>query len=251
MTALIPWLALAAMVAVAPARADSGFPRLFAATYTVAFNGKEAGVMQRTLVRERDGFLFRSELKATHGLYALLRVKISESSRWRLQGNDAVALEYASKQSGIKKKESSARFDWTRKVVAVIHKKQQGELPATAGMTDKLLYQLLLMRDLASDRRPLHYTVVDGSKVREYPIEILGEETIDTPLGRLQTVKVRYQKPGSDRSTTLWCAKSLNFLPVKLDHRESDDEQTSALIQSLAWSDAGKSAAGTAGQPAP
>jgi hypothetical protein len=226
-------VAMAATLA-QPAHAE-GFPRLFEASYTVAFNGKEAGVMTRSLRRDGDDYLFDSELKATHGLFALIGVRIRESSRWRLQDAQAVALEFRSRQSGLKKKESSALFDWTRNVVAVEHKKKHSELPARPGMTDKLLYQLLLMRDLASSQRPIRYTVVDGNKVRDYPIEIVGEERIETPMGSLETVKVRYQKPGSERSTTLWCAKSLDYLPVRLDHHEDADERTEALLQSFKW----------------
>jgi hypothetical protein len=117
----------------------------------------------------------------------------------------------------------------------MLHKKQTSETNATPDMTDRLLYQLLLMRDLREGKQPIRYTVIDGNKVKDYPIEVLGPESLQTPLGNLETVKVRYQKPGSDRSTTLWCAKSLGYLPVKLDHHEDEDDTTSAMIQSVSW----------------
>jgi len=224
----------ACAVLAAPAGVAAPFPAQFAADYTVSLNGQEMGVMARTVSREgAEDYLFRSELKATHGLYALLRVKVVESSRWRLAGEEVRAIEYQSTQTGPKRRESIARFDWERMLVHVTHKKQSTELKATAGMLDKLLYQLVLMRDLQSGRSPIRYTVVDGNKIRNYPVEIVGEEEIETPLGVLKTVKVRYQKPGSERSTTLWCAPSLGYLPVKLDHIEKDGERTSALIRSV------------------
>jgi hypothetical protein len=226
-------LALTAAIG-APSSGATAFPAQFSARYTVSLNGKEMGVMARTVSKEgAQDYLFRSELKATHGLFALLRVKVVESSRWRLSGEEVQAIEYRSTQSGPKKRESSARFDWEHKLVHVTHKQQNTALTATSGMLDKLLYQLVLMRDLQSGRAPIRYTVVDGNKIRNYPIEMVGEEDIDTPLGVLETVKVRYQKPGSERSTTLWCAKALGYLPVKLDHYEKEGERTSALIQSV------------------
>lgn len=225
---------IACAVLAAPAGVAAPFPAQFAADYTVSLNGQEMGVMARTVSREgAEDYLFRSELKATHGLYALLRVKVVESSRWRLAGEEVRAIEYQSTQTGPKRRDSRARFDWDRMLVHVTHKKQSTELKATAGMLDKLLYQLVLMRDLQSGRSPIRYTVVDGNKIRNYPVEIMGEEEIETPLGVLKTVKVRYQKPGSERSTTLWCAPSLGYLPVKLDHFEKDGERTSALIRSV------------------
>ncbi|MCG3143702.1 MAG: hypothetical protein HONDAALG_01071 [Gammaproteobacteria bacterium] len=221
-------------VLAAPAGGAATFPAQFSANYTVSLNGQEMGVMARTVSRQGpQDYLFRSELKATHGLYALLRVKVVESSRWRLAGEQVRAIEYRSAQTGPKRRESTARFDWENMLVHVTHKRQNAELKATPGMLDKLLYQLVLMRDLQSGRSPIRYTVVDGNKVRNYPVEIMGEEDIETPLGMLKTVKVRYRKPGSERSTTLWCAKSLGFLPVKLDHYEKEGERTSALIRSV------------------
>lgn len=221
-------------VLAAPAGGAAAFPAQFSANYTVSLNGQEMGVMARTVSRQGPGgYLFRSELKATHGLYALLRVKVVEESRWRLAGGQVQPIEYHSAQTGPKRRESTARFDWERMLVHVTHKKQSTELKATSGMLDKLLYQLVLMRDLQSGRSPIHYTVVDGNKIRNYPVEIMGEEDIETPLGTLQTLKVRYRKPGSERSTTLWCAKSLGYLPVRLDHFEKEGERTSALIQSV------------------
>jgi hypothetical protein len=216
------------------ARAET-FPPLFIAKYSVAINGSDAGEMTRTSRRDGNEFLYQSELKATNGLYALLRIGVSESSRWRLQGSQALAEDYQYHQTGIKKRESTVHFDWTRRRVSMLHKKQTSETNATPDMTDRLLYQLLLMRDLREGKQPIRYTVIDGNKVKDYPIEVLGPESLKTPLGNLETVKVRYQKPGSDRSTTLWCAKSLGYLPVKLDHHEDEDDTTSAMIQSVSW----------------
>jgi hypothetical protein len=226
-------IALSIALLTASAHGTTYFPQQFTARYAVASNGHEMGVMTRTVTHTGGKeFLFRSEIKATHGLYALLRVKVLETSRWRLQGSTVQPLDYEFRLTGPRKRESHARFDWNRNVIGVLHKQKSSELPATAGMLDKLLYQLVLMRDLA-DGNPLEYTVIDGTKIKHYPIERLGEETLTTPLGPLQTVKLHYQKPGSKRSTTLWCAASLDYLPVKLDHIEDEDERTSALILSV------------------
>ena len=215
-------IALSVALLTASAHGATDFPQQFTARYAVASNGHEMGVMTRTVTYTGgEEFLFQSEIKATHGLYALLRVSVLETSRWRLEGSAVQPLDYDFRLSGPRKRESHARFDWTRNVIGVVHKQKASEFPATAGMLDKLLYQLVLMRDLA-EGNPLEYTVVDGTKIRHYPIERLGEETLATPLGPLQTVKLHYHKPGSERSTTLWCAASLNYLPVKLDHIEDE-----------------------------
>ena len=60
-----------------------------------------------------------------------------------------------------------------------------------------------------------------------------GEEIINTPLGKLKTIKLTRHKPNSRRETTLWCALDLHYLPVKVENIEKDDKITVAIIQSL------------------
>ncbi|MGQ0657666.1 MAG: DUF3108 domain-containing protein [Chromatiales bacterium] len=214
--------------------AGVGFPPLFTARYSVYSNGRELGEMTRSVSAVGAGaeFVFRSELKATRGLLALLRVRVVETSRWRLQGQSVLALEYEYRQSGFKTRKSQASFDWQQAIVRVVHKDQASAIEAPAGVLDKLLYQLVLMRDLGAGGS-LRYTVVDGNTLKDYPIARLGEERIDTPIGTLETIKIQYQRPGKERRTTLWCAKSLGYLPVRLDHLEKAGDQTSAIIESV------------------
>ena len=82
-------------------------------------------------------------------------------------------------------------------------------------------------------RQNLRYTIADGGKIKDYNFEILGEETLSTPLGKLDTVKLERHKPNSRRKSTLWCAKKLEFLPVKVENVEKDGRITTALIKSL------------------
>ena len=56
---------------------------------------------------------------------------------------------------------------------------------------------------------------------------------INTPLGDLQTLKLTRHKPNSDVRTTLWCAKDIDYLPVKVEHIEDDGVITVAIINSL------------------
>ncbi len=222
------------LTASACAAAEAGFPVQFTARYSVAANGREMGEMTRSLEESAPAgeFVFRSELRATRGLLALLRVKVVETSRWRLHGNSVVPLEYEYRQSGPKKRLSRAKFDWQAGVVSVLHKDQAATIETRPGVLDKLLYQLVLMRDLEAGAT-LRYSVIDGNTLKEYPIVKLGHERIETPIGMLDTVKIEHQRPGKARRTTLWCAESLGYLPVKLDHLERPGEETSALIESV------------------
>jgi len=75
--------------------------------------------------------------------------------------------------------------------------------------------------------------VADGGKIKNYNFEIIGKEIINTPLGKLETIKLVRLKPNSRRKSTLWCAKKLEFLPIKVENIEKDGKITVALINSL------------------
>ena len=89
------------------------------------------------------------------------------------------------------------------------------------------------MYDLKAGKKPLHYMVADGGKTKNYNFEMIGEEIINTPLGKLETIKLVRFKPNSLRKSTLWCAKKLEFLPIKVEKIGKDGKIIVALINSL------------------
>ena len=121
-------------------------------------------------------------------------------------------------RTGGKPRRVSIRFDWTKGVAYNTSRGETWTLEVKPGTLDKLLYFLALMRDLADGSNNLEYTFTDGGKVKTYHLEVLGHETLDTPLGSLDTVKVRHES--NERETTLWCAPALHYLPVRVEHLE-------------------------------
>jgi hypothetical protein len=215
-------------------------PPEFQASYAVSSNGSPMGVMTREFARAGDGhYVFRSHIQATRGLYALLRVKVVEESAWRMQADVFQPLEYLYRQTGAAGREVAVSFDWERGLIRNRAKGRTWEMESVPGVLDKLLYQLVLMRDLIAGQDRFDYVVADGGKIKKYHIEQTGEETVETPLGPLRTVRLEHRKAGSKRMTTLWCARELQFLPVRLDHTEKDGLQTSAIIQSVSGLTAG------------
>jgi hypothetical protein len=90
------------------------------------------------------------------------------------------------------------------------------------------------MSDLAKDKQKFHYKIADGGKIKIYDITILGEEVITTPLGQFTAIKLLRKREGKkERKTTLWCAPSLNYLPVQLEHIEKDGTVFTATIKTL------------------
>ena len=61
-----------------------------------------------------------------------------------------------------------------------------------------------------------------GDDLKEHMLEIVEREKIDTPVGELDTLVVRKQRPdSSERTTYFWIAPSLDYLLVKARHVEN------------------------------
>jgi hypothetical protein len=57
-----------------------------------------------------------------------------------------------------------------------------------------------------------------------------GTETLATGVGSLETRRYIQHREGSSRSTWLWVAPSLGYLPVRVEQRRNDEVQTSFLL---------------------
>ena len=208
----------------------------FSANYAVKIKGLQAGELQQHLSTNSDGsrqFISTSQAK---GIFAFFKPDlVEESSVWKKVDNYIQPSHYLYQRTGGKKdKYLELDFDWSANKLRINDKKQPWQLDLEPKTLDKLVYQLSLMSDLAADKTQFTYRIADGGKIKTYVIELIAEEVITTQLGKIQTVKLkRIKEEPSNRKTILWCAPSLYFLPVKLQHTEKDGTVFTATLRSL------------------
>ncbi|MFT5134602.1 MAG: hypothetical protein ACI9SC_003082 [Gammaproteobacteria bacterium] len=215
--------------------AEEDTPTLFEADYTIQIKGAKVAKMTRRFSRLDNGeFQYHSETRTT-GLISIFRKDhIIEISKWKLDLDNVIPIAYYYEHSGGKKDRTvNISFDWEKNHIINSIDGSSWKMPAAPNILDKLLYQLAIMYDLQAGKESLQYAVADGGRTKIYNFEIIGEEIIETPLGMLKTVKLERHKPNSRRKSTLWCAKDLEYLPIKVENIEKDGKITVALISSL------------------
>lgn len=85
--------------------------------------------------------------------------------------------------------------------------------------------------------RPGHQVLIPlALPNRQYPgwrYQVVGEETIDTPMGPLSTWHLRPTQPvvGGDFSVEMWLAPSLQWLPVRLFIRQDEKTWVDLLLK--------------------
>ncbi len=212
---------------------SASFPENFEAVYELKKGFITFGETRRTLKSLGQGrFSYESKTKPTGFAAFFVKGKVSEKSIWKFHNKHFQPLEFSYLNTGGgKKREVELKFDWQAKQVTNRINGDPWKMALADGTMDKLLYQLSLMQDLAEGKKQMKYDIADGGKLKTYDIRVRGEEVIETAAGRFSTVIVA--REGDERSTTMWCAKSLNYLPVKIQQIEADGNRFSAELSQV------------------
>ncbi|WP_231491603.1 DUF3108 domain-containing protein [Microbulbifer sp. HZ11] len=192
---------------------------------------------------EFSGFGVKAERKLTgspqswrldfsaHSMFA----KIEEYSRFAQQGTRLTPQHYDYQKSGLgRDRHTALSFEDGGKRILNIYDKSRSIDNAPANIQDKISYQLQLAIDIANGKTPLQYQVADGKKIRDYEFEVAGEETINTPMGKVRTIKVqRVRGKDADRVTNIWFAPEWNYALVKLMQREENGKSYQITLTKL------------------
>lgn len=207
-------------------------PTPFRATYQANYRGlpiRAKGV--RELVREPDGS-YRLLTKAS-----AVFISVSEETRFRFQNGEIKPVSYLYQRKGLGRKRTvSQHFDAQN---ARMTHDNGATSPLPEGAYDKLLYQLQMKHDLSMAARQaapwpeMNYTVMDGAQPRNYRFKVIGTEHIETPIGRLETVKTTRIRENSDRETTFWLSPAHDFLLVQLRQIEPDGSGFELYLKDL------------------
>ncbi len=200
----------------------------FTAHYELLRNGKmKVGEVKRTTAIQENGAITFESYSKTTGLAALfIKDKITERTSFILDGNTIQPQDYLyDRKGGKRSRVVKLNFDWAKKSVTNAINGEPWQMEISPGTQDKLSYQLQLMIDLQANLTAFNYPVADGGTLKEYRFTLLGEETIKTPMGKIETIKIKRERAAdSKRKTTIWFAKSLHYLPVRIKQGKSDDE---------------------------
>ena len=230
--------ALFATVTVAAAGAESP-PALapFTVDYTFSNSGINLVHMTRTLRHDGDGrYILKSESRAMNILAWFDDGKITETSTWHFVDGTPRPLHYEYLRTGRKDRHVELDFDWHKGIVTNTINNDPWTMKIPPQTQDKLLYQLTLMLDLKADKTPIVYRIADGGKMKTMNFSRLGEETVSLPVGKLNAVKL-FTKT-SKRSTTVWCARDFDYLPVRIEHVGKDGRTVlmeATRIKGLPW----------------
>jgi hypothetical protein len=214
--------------------AEDFFPPQFSAKYKFYAKSLPVGQATRTLTLRKDGkWVFETVAETTGFVAFFKKIRIEERSIFTRKENKIHPLEYTYKQKGIKPRLNQLSFDWAKKQAKNTFNQQTKIIALKRGTLDRLLYQVLLMQDLKQGKRKLSYRVADKGKIKIYIPSLKGKERIETGIGKLDTIRYERHSSNSKRRTIFWCAPSLHYLPVQVEHIEKNGDVFRMVLQSV------------------
>jgi len=207
----------------------------FVATFQVAWHGISAGDSTLTLAAQTpDTFVYSSNIKA-HGLFHLVFPDaLIQSSTFTLADGHVIPLHY--QESGLARDHSDVVDISFDRDTGRVHGKADThnvDQPLDPGVQDPMSVQIELMRQLQAGLMPTRFKLFDKNEAKEYWYTRERTETLQTPLGAIDAVVYRSDRPGSDRVTRLWLAPSLNYMPLQANRSRKGSVDLSMRIISV------------------
>jgi hypothetical protein len=190
--------------------------------YTAKLYGFSIDVTSRLSARGDNDYELYFDVNASLG-----RVTEVSQFKWNTKEHFAIPMQYTYKRTGLgKNRDQGLNFDWTKNEVTSLQNDTRMELDASKKIQDSLSYQLQLRQDLMAGKKNFSYLITNGKKNKEYKFEIVGEEVLDTPLGKVTAVKIRRVQTNDERETYAWFAKDFQYLLVRLQQEENGSAYT-------------------------
>jgi len=193
-------------------------PPEFTAKYDIKKGFLKIGNASRSFKKTSNGkYTYTSDSKTSGFIAALFKEHIFQSTTFDFENNLIKPLTYDYSRNG-GKKTVNQNYDWINQVVHSKRDNKLFEYEIPAKVQDQSIYQLSLMLDLADGKRNFTYHIAENVRMVDYSVKQINNKKLKTALGKLDTVVVRVEN--RKIKTTIWCARALNYLPVKIEHEE-------------------------------
>ncbi|MFN2287487.1 MAG: DUF3108 domain-containing protein [Chromatocurvus sp.] len=165
---------------------------------------------------------------------SLLVVGLSEISSFRLTQGQVEPISYVYQGTGLISRRREVHFMPESPVIRSLYKNEWYALPDAGHTLDRMSQQeQMRLNLLAHDDVPqeMTFTVADGRKVKDYTLELMGSERLQTPMGKVDTLQYERQRDNDERLSQLWVAPDWDYLIVKTLHIENGKTIEANLIR--------------------
>lgn len=220
-----------------------GIPKLFAEDiqlqkvltpysleYTVIAKDDEVGTASRKLEPLTNGqwqLSMQSEVE-----YYIFNAKQTATSRFDVI-NDAIKPAQYKRISETSFKDNTLiqQFNWQNGFEQGSSKGNAWKIKLPENALDQLS-QVLSIRTQLLKQKPLEpITISYRGGIRKNNFKVIGQETLNLPVGEVKTAIVQLEEKGRNRKTTYWFALENNMLPVQIQRIKKGKEEARLVLK--------------------
>ena len=206
-------------------------PAPFVATYTVAWHGIAAGTSTLELRKTAPQLYLYTSTDEADGVFRLaFPHALRQSSRFRIAAGEVQPLAFQAAGAG---NEVMAQFDWKTGQVTGMAKGKLLALKLQSGTQDPLSVQIAIMLKLLARNAPDSFWMLNTDEIDRFQYVRHDEGTLDTPLGKLRTILYTSHQSGSNKTTYLWLAPALDYMPARAEQRVKGSTQVALEIRAF------------------
>ena len=192
----------------------------FEATYAVYYGSLKLGEVRYRFKKHSQDiyqFDFDSQLRML-----LLTDQRSVISHFKHQEKTLVPIYFTHQRSGTGKEYSEEiYFRQDSNTIDSQYKNRFKKTSYSASIYDPLSVQLQMRMDLLNNITELEYDIMLKNKVDEFRFRYHGSETLAfEEAGTFKTLKFEFVSDKRDKTTWLWFAESMEYLPLRIMYTE-------------------------------
>lgn len=201
----------------------------YQASYALFRKGSELGKGQRKLNKTETGYQLSS---SSNIKWMFLSDTRKENSSFTIDKDIFVAQSYRYERIGTGR-DREETIEFLPEKITSVYKNNEKVIKPIQLTFDPLIYQLALRKDLIENKKVLSYHMVRRGSETNYRFERVGMESVKTPIGRFDAIKLRRVRENSTRNTLIWIAPSLNYSVVKMTQFKDNQEQADLQLNWL------------------
>lgn len=178
-------------------------------------NGMKVGKATHTWQITNDTYVIRNVIEAT-GIFSMIRSgQLVQTSLGKITGNGLEPDNFTDQRGESADKIFTAQFDRQHQALTYGHASEMTTVSLPPHTQDQLsfIYQFALYAPFTGT---VSFSMTNGRKIGTYTYQVIGEETLETELGKLQTLHLGKVRQPNDENAEAWLAKDHHYLPVKI-----------------------------------
>lgn len=208
----------------------------YVATYAAEFRGIAGGALRMELRKDAASGHYEFETRPRPTALASFFVSRDAFDRTTLEvtaaGLRPLAWEADDARSGVKN-DGKLQFNWQEHSVSGTFEGKPVSLPLAPGTMTLQAIQLVAMAKMLRGQEPGPIDVVNGNKLQQYSYKRVRAETVDTRLGKLETIVYESARQDSSRAQLIWHAPALGHVPVRAEQVRKGKVETVLTLVAL------------------